>query len=186
MEHIKQIRNRINKKETKNKVLRILSTLMLFLSIILGLMIYMKKDENGEFLAKNFGINMNFKNFNSKTEQIMNNLFKFEFEKKNDDLLVSQEVNYIHLGDNLYNTDDNSIKMIEEGIILGVYESENNKTILVSYNNGILASYSSLEDILVKQYDQLEKGDSFASYSESFKVIFKKDNKIVNYEEAFK
>ena len=76
--------------------------------------------------------------------------------------------------------------MLDDGIVLGVYEKDYQKSILVSYSNGVLASYSLCEDVLVKQYDQLEKGDVLSSYTDNFKVLFRKDNKLVNYYEAFK
>ena len=80
MEQVETIRNRINKKEKKSKLLSFLSFFMAFLSIILGIMIYMKKDENGTFLNENFNVSVNFENFNSKVNKTINNLFKFEFE----------------------------------------------------------------------------------------------------------
>ena len=63
MESIKNIRNRINKNNKKH-VLTILSVICAMLSIILGVLIYMKKDENGVFLKNNFNVNMNFTNVN--------------------------------------------------------------------------------------------------------------------------
>ena len=186
MEQVKTIRNRINKKEKKSKLLSFLSFFMAFLSIILGIMIYMKKDENGTFLSENFNVSVNFENFNSKVNKTINNLFKFEFENKNNDKLVSNGISYIELGDNLFSSEDNSVKMIEDGVIIGVYENNDSTSILVNYENGVIASYSLVDDVLVKQYDQFNKGDVIGSYSDSFKVLFKKDDQIVSYVEAFK
>lgn len=186
MEQVNKIRKHINKKESKNKFLSFLSVIMAFLSIILGVMIYMKKDENGEFLSKNFGISVNFENFNSKTNDLINNLFKFEFENKNNEQLVSNEVKYIEIGNDLFSSEDNAVRMVDDGVIIGVYDNNESSTILVSYLNGVLASYSLVENVLVKQYDELKKGDVISSYSDSFKVLFKKNNQLVSYGEAFR
>ena len=185
MMNIKQIRNRINKKDNKGKILSFLSLIMIILSIILGGMIYMKKDENGKFLNENFGISVNFKTFNNKVNSLVNSLFKFEFENGNpSDQLVSNNVLYIPLENNMFISEDTSISMLHDGVILGVYQENENYSLLVSYNNGVIASYSSLNEVIVKQYDELSKGDEFASYEDSFKVLFKKDGKLISYNEA--
>ena len=187
MENINQIRNRINKKESKSTLLSFLSLIMLLISFVLGGMIYMKKDENGTFLKENFGLNVNFKTFNNRVNIIINDLFKFEFEEKNvGNQLVSNPVNYIQLNDNMFSCEDTSISMLNDGVVLGVYEEGDNYTILINYDNGVLASYSSIQEVLVKEYDQLEKGDKFASYYDSFKVLFKKDGVLISYDEAIK
>ena len=185
MMHINRIRNHINKKENKGRILSFLSLIMIILSLILGGMIYMKKDENGKFLSENFGISVNFKTFNNKVNSLVNSLFKFEFEnKKNNDQLVSNRVMYIPLENNMFTSEDTSVSMLHDGVILGVYQENESYSLLVSYNNGVVASYSALNEVIVKQYDELNKGEKFASYQDSFKVLFKKEGKLISYNEA--
>ena len=74
--------------------------------------------------------------------------------------------------------------MLDGGVILGVYEDDEYYTVLVSYNNGVLASYSNLEEVIVKQYDTLDKGENFAFYNQEFKAVFKKNNNLITYNEA--
>lgn len=185
MEKITKIRNRISKTESKNKILNFFSLIMVILSICLGIMIYAKKDENGAFLKENFGVSYNFSEFNMKANSIINDLFKFDLSKndKNDEQ-VNNQVTYIELGQNLFSSGSTSIEMMHNGIILGVYKDEYTYSLLVNYENGVLASYSNLLDVNVKQYDELDKGEVIGSYEESFKVLFKKDNKIISYNEA--
>ena len=54
MEKVEDIRNRI-KKDKKNKVFKILSVVCGLLSLLLGVLIYMKKDQEASFLKNNFG-----------------------------------------------------------------------------------------------------------------------------------
>lgn len=185
MSKITRIRNRIGKVEKKNKVLTFLSILMIGLSLVLGVMIYAKKDENGAFLKENFNISVNFKTFNSKVNTIVNDLFEFDLsanDKK--DEMVSSPVMYIELGNDMYSSDSSSVSMLHNGTVLGVYEDDYSYSILINYENGVLASYSNLIEVNVKQYDELNKGDLFGTYEESFKVLFKKDNVIISYDEA--
>ena len=81
MMHINRIRNHINKKENKGRILSFLSLIMIILSLILGGMIYMKKDENGKFLSENFGISVNFKTFNNKVNSISIQIYIFTAKK---------------------------------------------------------------------------------------------------------
>ena len=144
----------------------------------------MKKDENGSFLYKNFSIDCNFKSFNDKANKLVDSLFDFNVVNMKEDELVSNPIIYIEHEDNMYSSASQEVQMLNDGMILGVFEDNDYYSILIEYKNGVLASYQMLENVNVKQYDQLKKGDCFAYYNESFKVLFKKDGKLINYNEA--
>ena len=185
MEKIKQIRERINKEEKHSSTLSFLQILMVILSIILGVLIYMKKDANGTFLYENFGISVNFDNFNSNVNQKINSLFDFSiFNKENIDQTVSTPIMYIEKENNNFYCENQNIKMLNDGTILGVYDNDGTYSILISYDNEVLASYSNLKEVSVKPYDNLVKGEVFATYIDSFVALFKKDNQIIKYNEA--
>ena len=184
MEQVNQIKKRLNKEEKKSKIISFFTVFLAFLSIALGCMIYMKKDQNGTFLKENFNIDVSFEPFNSKVNGIIDSLFKLELNKDKNEAPVSNNVYYIEKGNNLFETSDNGVNMLDGGVILGVYEDKELYTVLVSYNNGVLASYSNLEEVIVKQYDTLDKGDNFAFYNQEFKAVFKKNNNLITYNEA--
>lgn len=169
----------------KNIILSTFSWFFAILSIILGMMIYAKKDVNAVFLKNNFGIEADFTSFNSKINDALNSVFKFGiFEKKDDERLVDNKINYISLGDNYYKTDDQQIYMLDDGIILGAYkEKDDTYSLVVSYSNGVIASYSNLDSIKVKNYDELKKNDPIGGYMDSFKVLLKKDGKLILIDE---
>ena len=184
MRKIKSVRNHILKNDKKSKILTILSILMTCISIFLGFMIYAKKDENGAFLKENFGVSYNFKTFNSKVNSIVDNLFDFNLSSKENDKQVSTNVMYIELENNMFSSESSNVEMLNKGMIIGVFKEEYTYSVLVNYDNGVIASYSNLVDVCVKQYDSLDKGDTFGYYEESFKALFKKNDKIITYNEA--
>ena len=185
MEQIKHIRERINKEEKHSQTLAFFQTVMIIFSLILGVLIYMKKDANGAFLYENFGISVDFNTFNSNLNDKINSLFNFSFlNDKIQDETVSTPIMYIDMGSNKYYTENQNIKMINDGSVLGVYEDEGTYSVLISYDNEVLATYSNLIDVKVKAYDYLNKGEVFATYQESFTALFKKDNQLIKYNEA--
>lgn len=181
MDIIRKIRNRLGKKDKVNLFYRISCSILICISIILGFLIYAKKDEEATFLNENFNINVNF----SKMNSWINDLFNFKKTSNNEYFPVANNKIYLPIGKDLYQTDSNEIFMINKGIILGVnQESDASYTLLISYDNGVIASYFNIVTCLVKEYDQLQKGEIIGYYNESFKALFKKGDSLVNYEDA--
>ena len=74
--------------------------------------------------------------------------------------------------------------MIDDGIILGSYKEKNDTySVIVSYENGVVASYSNLSSINVMNYDKLKENDVIGSYYDSFKALFKKDGRLISINE---
>ena len=64
-------------------------------------------------------------------------------------------------------------------------ETKNQESfVMITYENGVVASYYELFDPIVKTLDQLKAGDVIASYETKFKVLFQKGNQLISYEEA--
>ena len=189
MESIKNIRNRINKNNKKH-VLTILSVICAMLSIILGVLIYMKKDENGVFLKNNFNVNMNFTNVNNNIDKFINSLFSFSFLNGNinkSDQMVSGNNFYYHVEDlnHQFFSENNEIAMLDHGVVYFVGEEEDGTySILVEYNNDVIAAYYNVLQPQVKTYDVLKVGDTIGYYQDSFKALFKYNDKLISYEDV--
>ena len=169
MENVNTIRKRLNSNR-KNRILKYLSIIYGIIAIILGLLIYMKKDENATFLKNNFNIDASFKNANADIDNFLNSFFTFRFGSTNNSQMVNGNVVYLEANDNYFYCE-------------GTLEKDKSYTILVEYNNNLLVAYYQVYDPLVKVYDQVTKVDYLASYNETFKALFKKDGKLIKYSE---
>ena len=185
MENVKSIRSRINKSK-KKIIFNVLSAICAVLSIVLGVLIYMKKDENATFLKNNFNINANFANTNNKISSYLDSLFTFRLTN-NKTQPVASVVNYLHASEeNYFTCESNQIPALDAGIVYYVHQEENSLySILVEYQNDIVAAYYNVQNPIVKVYDQIKKGDYIASYETSFKALFKKNGKLTNYDSLY-
>lgn len=172
------------RKKIRGVILNAFTCLFAVLSIVLGFMIYAKKDENAAFLRENFNVNVDFTEFNENVSRTIDSLFSFGFINKEKTTPVNSTITYIPLGDNLYKSQDNQIMMLDNGIVLGTYkEKDNSYSVIVSYDNGVIASYSGLDRLNVKTYDKLKKSNNIGTYESTFKVLFKKNGKLISINE---
>lgn len=168
----------------RNKALSFLSSLCVLLSITLSFLIYAKNDENGSWLKKNFGIELSFSKVNSIMSKYTDYLLDFNIFKKDNDLAVAYVPSYYSLGDNLYESNSNEITSIGDGTVIFVGEYENEKVVIIQHDLGYSATYSGLEDVLVKKYDRVDDKDSIGVSFKSIKIEFEKGFGTLTYEEV--
>ena len=146
---------------------------LLLVSICMGGLIYAKYNPDGEI----FGIS--FTTINEKFED-------FLAVFKNDDSAskVDANVKYIHISNNYYKCEGNSVLALRNGSVSKVSKDNDNYFVLIHYDNDVDAYYYDLLDLNIKENETLNSGDNIATYKTQFKVIFKKNNTLVNYEEA--
>ncbi len=190
MDEIQQIQKKIDekkhqKKRKKSPIFHFFMILFMILSLGIGFLIYARIDENGTFFNRIFHTNVNFTEMNQAISRVLDRMFNFNlFGGKKDDQTVSGTVQYIPLENDYYKAEDQRVLMLQDGIISYLDEDEEGTFVVVSYENGVNASYFGLFDPLVKVLDELDVGDQIASYETSFKVIFFKGNEKISYEEA--
>lgn len=181
MEKVEDIRNRI-KKDKKNKVFKILSVVCGLLSLLLGVLIYMKKDQEASFLKNNFGINANFTKVNENVDNVLDSLFTF---RTNSSGVKSVNSNVIYLKsdeDDYFYCEGSQIPSLDYGVVYLVKkELDDSYSLLVEYQNSLLVAYYNVFDPLVKTYDQVKKGDYLCSYNQTFKALFKQNGKMIDY-----
>lgn len=146
---------------------------LLLVSICMGGLIYAKYNPDGEI----FGIS--FTTINEKFED-------FLAVFKNDDSAskVDANVKYIHISNNYYKCEGNSVLALRNGSVSKVSKDNDNYFVLIHYDNDVEAYYYDLIDLNVEENKTLNSGVNIASYKKQFKVIFKKNNTLINYEEA--
>ncbi len=185
MENVNSIRKRINKSK-KNLIFNILSVICGALSIVLGVLIYMKKDQNASFLKNNFNVDTNFIDTNTKIDSFLNSIFTFRLTSSKTQTVASN-VTYLQMEEkNFFSCEGNQIPALDSGIVYYVHQEEDaSYTILVEYQNDILVGYYNVSDPVVKVYDQIKKGDYIASYENSFKALFKQNGKLTAYDKLY-
>ena len=188
MEELEEIQRRMeNPTENKKKrslTYKIMMSMMLIIVLALGFLIYARVDENGSFLNRIFHTEFNFTQLNTKVNRFLDNMFRFNLKDDTDELPVSGSIQYEALENNYYRTEDQSVRMLKRGVVSYIETKDNQSFIMITYENGVVASYYELFDPIVKTLDQLKAGDVIASYETKFKVLFQKGNQLISYEEA--
>lgn len=159
----------------KKGVLTFFMTILGLTSIVLGFLIYAKGNPNGTV----FGVKM--ASINAKTDDLFSNIFTLNIFGKKEDEAVDASNMYTYLGNGKYKSEDSSIRCLNKGTVNHV---EEDFMIVISYDNGVVASYYGIDETLVKVNDRMKPNDILASYSESFYAVFLKDNNTITYEEA--
>lgn len=188
MEELEEIQRRMeNPTENKKKrslAYKIMMSMMLIIVLALGFLIYARVDENGSFLNRIFHTEFNFTQLNTKVNRFLDNMFRFNLKDDTDDLPVSGSIQYEALENNYYRTEDQSVRMLKRGVVSYIETKDNQSFIMITYENGVVASYFDLYDPLIKTLDQLKAGDIIANYETQFKVLFQKGKQLISYEEA--
>lgn len=94
---------------------------------------------------------------------------------------VSQLVNYQEISEHTFVGNDEYIYALEDGIIQEVTETK----IVVAYQNGVNATYSSFATSQVKAYDRIKVGERIATYEQNFQLHLTKNGQSITYEEIF-
>lgn len=188
VEELEEIQRRMeNPTENKKKrslAYKIMMSMMLIIVLALGFLIYARVDENGSILNRIFHTEFNFTQLNTKVNRFLDNMFRFNLKDDTDDLPVSGGIQYEALENNYYRTEDQSVRMLKRGVVSYIETKDNQSFIMITYENGVVASYFDLYDPLIKTLDQLKAGDIIASYETQFKVLFQKGKQLISYEEA--
>lgn len=189
MNEIEKLRRSIASKSAPkhSKVLQYLSYLMVIFSLALGFLIYAKKDYNSTFINNLFDTDFSFQSMNAEISKTLDNIFNFNlFDDDSETKPVAGSVQYISLGNNLYQTEDQEIPLLNDGTIIYAKKQDQDQKydIMVNYTNGAVAIYFDLDDCLVTNYDILSRGDIIAHYQTSFKVLFYRNDALISYEEA--
>ena len=172
-------------RNTKNKGLSFLSSLFLLTSIALGVLIYGKTDENGKWVKENFGIELSFSKVNEFMSKYTDYILDFDiFDFMKEDVPVSNEPNYINLGNGLFMPNGNEITSIGEGTVIYVGENNGENIVVIQHDLGYTATYSGLAEVLVKKYDRVDDNAIIGVSFKEIMIAFENNNKKISYEEV--
>ena len=180
MNEIERIRRRINK-TTNNGFLFYANCFLGILIIILSSLIYMKKDPTGNFIKKVFNENVSFEKFNYEVSKIFSSLIIYKEDKL---VEVASNVDYIELGDHYYYTNSTSVKSLNKGTVIFIGKEDDEVSLIIQYDNGVIASYFDIYDITCSSFDEISKNEALGTYIDKFRVLFRKGNELLTLRDA--
>lgn len=145
------------------------------IAVLFSSLIYMKSDEKGVWLQSTFGIQTNFSEvnlwFNSYVSQILE--WDFLTGVLGDDQTVVANSFYVQLDTNEYVNATSKVLAVDDGTILWTEANEDGSTLLiVSHDNGFVASYLNVYDAQVEKNDRVSAGAFLGMMNDSVSIIF--------------
>lgn len=191
----------MNKKETEKKsftskfIYSILVKTLIVVVLFLASLIYIKQSNKNKNNFKNVVYNnsLSFAKIYNVYKKYLGDVIPFKnIFKDNTKLVSSEKLTYksITKKDNGYLlsiSNNYTISSITSGIVIENKKDSNYiNMITVQDKNGLNITYGILNDINVKLYDYIEKGEIIGVASDKLYLSFKKDNKYLSYEEVLK
>lgn len=191
----------MNKKETEKKsftskfIYSILVKTLIVVVLFLASLIYIKQSDKNKNNFKNVVYNnsLSFAKIYNVYKKYLGDVIPFKnIFKDNTKLVSSEKLTYksITKKDNGYLlsiTNNYTVSSITSGIVIENKKDSNYiNMITVQDKNGLNITYGILNDINVKLYDYIEKGEIIGVASDKLYLSFKKDNKYLSYEEVLK
>lgn len=107
-----------------------------------------------------------------KTETVFNEKLTYKSkEKYNDGVLLEVSSNYL-------------VPVNESGIVVFIGDKENyGNTIIIQRIDGIDEWYGNIDNVNVKLYDYVKKGELLGEANKKLYLVYKKNGNILNYEE---
>lgn len=191
----------MNKKETKKKnftskfIYSILVKTLIVVVLFLASLIYIKQSDKNKnnFKSVVYNNSLSFAKIYNVYKKYLGDVIPFKnIFKDNTKLVSSEKLTYksITKKDNGYLlsiSNNYTISSITSGIVIENKKDSNYiNMITVQDKNGLNITYGILNDINVKLYDYIEKGEIIGVASDKLYLSFKKDNKYLSYEEVLK
>lgn len=191
----------MNKKETEKKsftskfIYSILVKTLIVVVLFLASLIYIKQSDKNKNNFKNVVYNnsLSFAKIYNVYKKYLGDVIPFKnIFKDNTKLVSSEKLTYksITKKDNGYLlsiSNNYTVSSITSGIVIENKKDSNYINIItVQDKNGLNITYGILNDINVKLYDYIEKGEIIGVASDKLYLSFKKDNKYLSYEEVLK
>ncbi len=153
------------------------------LVLLLGVLIYAKKDEKGSYLQEKLGINVSFVKLNAKVSDFADKIISLDlFNKGTLDQPVNAEPMYVSAGFNHYMNDTSTVTAVGKGtVILAQKDSKSNFLVVIQHDLGYTSAYYDLVSCNVSLYDRVDDQDVIGAYDgQSVEIIFTMNN--VNYD----
>ena len=167
--------------------------LLISIVITLVILILIKSSSNfkNEFYKKVYSDNISFTQLKQVYNKYIGNLDIFDNVVKTE-MVFNEKLTYKskekYLDGVKLNVDVNYLVPINEsGIIVFIGEKEGyNNTVIVQRVDGIDEWYGNIQNVNVKLYDYVSKGELLGDVNNNLYLVYKKDGNILNYEEYLK
>lgn len=101
------------------------------------------------------------------------------------DETVSAKPSYTLLKDDHYTNGTNTANSVFDGVVLHVQKNADGKhSVSIRQDNGVVATYSNLNDVSIKQDERLLKDKAMGTYTTYVTITFLKDNKKIDLSAA--
>ena len=132
--------------------------------------------------------NMNFAYVNKLYKKYFGSSFPFEIKDKTEKVfhekLEYEKANMYLDGVKLTVKEHYLVPIIDTGMVIFIGEKEGyGNTIIIEGSNGIETWYGNMKQTNVSIYDLKEKGEYLGEASKEIYLVFKKDGKILNYQD---
>ena len=57
-------------------------------------------------------------------------------------------------------------------------------SLIIQYDNGVIASYFDIYDITCSSFDEINKNEALGTYIDKFRVLFRKGNELLTLHDA--
>ena len=191
--------NKKNKKknESENKFLpnflySVLIKTLIVIVLFLSSMIYIKQSDKNKEKFKNIVYNnsLSFAKIYDVYQKYLGDVIPFKnIFKDNTKLVSSEKITYesIEKKDNGYIlnvTEEYTLFSLKSGIVIKIEENDEYKNIItIQDKTGLNITYGLLNNVNVKLYDYVEKGEILGICNKKLYLEFKKDDKYLSYEE---
>ncbi|MEG0021565.1 MAG: M23 family metallopeptidase [Bacilli bacterium] len=176
------------KKKKKNHTDKI----MILIITILSTMIVLKQNPKlkDNIFKKFYESNINFASINEVYKSFLGDVIPLKATTKtvfNEKLEYTNKEKYLD-GVKLNVKENYLVPAATSGLVVFIGEKENyGNTIIIQQVDGIDLMYGNLNTISVKLYDYIEKGKTIGdTLSTNLYLVYKKEGKILNYEEYIK
>lgn len=160
--------------------------------LFLGSLIYIKQSDSNKEKFKNivYNNNLSFAKIYSAYKKYLGDIVPFKNTFKDSTKIVSGDaISYSQItkdenGFLLSVSKDYIVNSIYAGIVIKTENSDKYKNIItIQDKNGLNISYGNLNEVSVKIYDYVEKGELLGNCDDKLYLIFEKDGKYLSYEE---
>lgn len=198
MSEYKSVNKYLKKKkgdERPNFFVRLLSRVLVCIVMFLGVMVVLKVDKNSnqviyKYLYDN---NINFAFLNNLYQKYLGDILPFQkITKKDVSSVFNEELKYSDSsiykdGVCLKVEDSYLVPLLESGIVVFSGEKEGyGKTVIVEQVDGVSVWYSNIDNLNVKLYDYVNKGEFLGEAKGKLYLVFQKDGKYLDYKEYLK
>lgn len=165
---------------------------LIVIVLFLAALIYIRQNDNNKEKFKNavYNNSLSFaKIYNVYNKYLgdalpFKNIFKDNTKVVSNDKLSYSEIKKENDGYMLTVSSDYMVTAIKSGIVIEQKKNETYGNIIkIQDKNGLNITYGCLEEVSVKLYDYVEKGELLGKTNQKLYLIFEKDGKYLSYEE---